>query len=187
MKMQKHLEARRKKRCLEEQDVVPGGFHLGFIRGQVCPVWPPRSQPCSMAWWQNSHVPLDLPSAVSFAASGMKGRQWEEQQEASSALTFHSAMQRNTKGGVMRWPAVLCGREHLFQLSMSALCEVSGVSVHTPQYPTYVNIDQLNAQNCYVIGAAYSTQQIIAGCCIQPTNQGSGKPQYFGCGPWEWF
>lgn len=46
----------------------------------------------------------------------------------------------------MRWPAVLCGRENLFQLSMSALCEVSGVPVRTPQYPTYVNIDQLNAQ-----------------------------------------
>lgn len=75
----------------------------------------------------------------------------------------------------MRWPAVLCEREHLFQLSMSALCKVSGVPVHTPQYPTYVNIDQLNAQKWYVIWTAYPTLYIIAGCSIQPTNHTMGS------------
>lgn len=76
---------------------------------------------------------------------------------------------------MVRWPAVLCGKEYLLQVSMSALCKVSGVPVHTPQYPTYVNTDQLNAQKCYVIGAPCPTQQIIAGCSLQPTNQTLGS------------
>lgn len=81
----------------------------------------PGPSHCGMVWWQSAHVPLHhhqhwalLPVA--------RERQWEEQQEASSALTFNLAMQGSRKRGMMRWPAVLCGREHLFQLSMSLLC-----------------------------------------------------------------
>lgn len=58
---------------------------------------------------------------------------------------------------------------------MSALCKVPGVPASSPQYPTYVNIDQLNAQRRYMIGTVYSTQQLIAGCSIQPTNQTLGS------------
>lgn len=53
----------------------------------------PGPRQCGMVGWQSAHLPLDSPSALSFAASGVRERGWGEQQEASSALTFHSAMQ----------------------------------------------------------------------------------------------
>lgn len=116
------------------------------------------------------HISTWPSSALSFAASGGKS----SRRQAVHSFSIHPC-RRNRKGGMVRWPAVLCGREHLFQLSMSALCKVSGVPVHTPQYPTYVNMDQLNAQKCYMIGTAYPTQRLIAGCSIQPTNQTLGS------------
>lgn len=131
VQMQKHLEARRKGICLQEQDVIPGGLHLGFIRGQVCPVWPPRSWPvwhdlkaeakCTSPLDHHQHWAL-LP-VVGRAAGGKQCTRFQEEQKGRDGEVACSALWKGTSFSIIHVCSVQSIRSPSAHSPISHLCQ----------------------------------------------------------------
>lgn len=185
--MQRHLEARRKGSCLQKQDVIPAGLPHGFYQRTGLPCLASQV-PATVAWFDGKVHMCHLTIISTELCC-----QWQERETVGRAAGgkqcthfqfSHAGEQKERDDEVAcsaLWKGISFSIIHVF-----ALCKVSGVPVCTPQHPTYVNIDQLNIQKCYVIEQLIRTAD---NCWVlHPTHQpNSGKPQYVACGPWEWF